>query len=154
MRAALIILQAMRRALPGLGAYYGGRLAAPLLLLAATLCTLLASHERALAQAQTGLEQIVQAPDVNSSDPMLLQADELVYENNNARVTAKGNVEVYYGDYTLLADRIVYDRNANTLAAEGNVRMKDPDGAIITANELTLTDAKGTTQAKFKADGP
>jgi LPS-assembly protein len=140
MRAALIILQAMRRALPGLGAYYGGRLAAPLLLLAATLCTLLASHERALAQAQTGLEQIVQAPDVNSSDPMLLQADELVYENNNARVTAKGNVEVYYGDYTLLADRIVYDRNANTLAAEGNVRMKDPDGAIITANELTLTD--------------
>ena len=140
MRAALIILQAMRRALPGLGASYGGRLAAPLLLLAATLCTLLASHERALAQAQTGLEQIVQAPDVNSSDPMLLQADELVYENNNARVTAKGNVEVYYGDYTLLADRIVYDRNANTLAAEGNVRMKDPDGAIITANELTLTD--------------
>ncbi|WP_158008207.1 LPS-assembly protein LptD [Methyloceanibacter methanicus] len=98
------------------------------------------SHERAHAQAQTGLEQIVRAPDVKSSDPMLLQADELIYENNNARVTAKGNVEVYYGDYTLLADRIVYDRNANTLAAEGNVRMKDPDGAIITANELTLTD--------------
>ena len=63
MRAALIILQAMRRALPGLGASYGAQLAAPLLLLAATLCTLLASNERAQAQAQTGLEQIVQAPD-------------------------------------------------------------------------------------------
>ena len=127
MRAALISLQAMRRALPGLGAYYGGRLAAPLLLLAATLCTLLASHERALAQAQTGLEQIVQAPDVNSSDPKQLQPDEPLKEKNNARDSAKGNVEVYYGDYTLFADRLVYDRHPNTLAAEGKVRMKDPD---------------------------
>ena len=140
MRTALIVLQAMRRVLPGLGASYGARPAVPLLVLAAMLCALLTPHDRAHAQAQTGLEQIVQAPDVKSSDPMLLQADELIYENNNARVTARGNVEVYYGDYTLLADRIVYDRNANTLAAEGNVRMKDPDGAIITANELTLTD--------------
>jgi LPS-assembly protein len=71
---------------------------------------------------------------------MLLQADEMVYDNDNGRVTAKGNVEIYYGNYTLLADKVVYNRNANTLAAEGNVRMKDPDGAVITADQLTLTD--------------
>jgi LPS-assembly protein len=140
MRVNLTVLRTLRRALPGLDASYGRRLSVPALLLAAVLGTLCVSPDRAHAQAQTSLEQIVQAPDVDSSDPMLLQADELIYENNNSRVTARGNVEVYYGDYTLLADRIVYDRSANTLAAEGNVRMKDPDGAVITANELTLTD--------------
>jgi len=144
MRAVTTILTSMRRALPGLGASYappfGPVLGLALTVLVAAACTLLTPHRSAHAQAQTGLEQIVKAPDVNSSDPMLLQADELIYENNNARVTAKGNVEIYYGDYTLLAERVVYDRNANTLAAEGNVRMKDPDGAIISADQLTLTD--------------
>ena len=71
---------------------------------------------------------------------MLLQADEMIYDNENNRVTAKGNVEIYYGNYTLLADQVIYDRNANTLAAQGNVRIKDPDGAIITSNQMTLTD--------------
>ena len=71
---------------------------------------------------------------------MLLQADELIYDNDNARVTAKGNVELYYGNYTLLADRVIYDRSANTLSAEGNVRIKDPDGAVITSDQITLTD--------------
>ena len=77
---------------------------------------------------------------IDSSEPMLLQADEMVYDNDNSKVTAKGNVEIYYGNYTLLADRVVYDRNANTLAAEGNVRIKDPDGAVITSDQITLTD--------------
>ncbi len=145
MRAALTTLQAMRRALPGLGASYGPRLSgaaasSAALLFVAAIGAVSASHDRAYAQAQTGLEQIVKAPNIKSSEPMLLQADELIYENDNARVSAKGNVEVYYGDYTLLAERIVYNRNTNTLAAEGNVRMKDPDGAVITADQLTLTD--------------
>ena len=56
------------------------------------------------------------------------------------RVTAKGNVELYYGNYTLLADRVIYDRSANTLSAEGNVRIKDPAGAVITSDQITLTD--------------
>ena len=71
---------------------------------------------------------------------MLLQADEMIYDNENSKITAKGNVELYYGNYTLLADRVVYDRGSNTLAAEGNVRIKDPDGAVITADHITLTD--------------
>src|SRR3984893_12452562 len=71
---------------------------------------------------------------------MLLQADEMVYDNENSKITAKGNVEIYYGNYTLLADRVVYDRAANTLTAEGNVSIKDPDGAVITADHITLTD--------------
>jgi LPS-assembly protein len=94
----------------------------------------------AYGQAQTPLEQIIQPPKIDSAEPMLLQADEMIYDNDNAKITAKGNVEIYYGNYTLLADRVVYDRNSNTLSAQGNVRIKDPDGAVITSDQITLTD--------------
>ncbi len=71
---------------------------------------------------------------------MLLQADEMIYDNQNDRVTAQGNVEIYYGTYTLLADRVIYDQRSNSLTAEGNVRIKEPDGAVINADRITLTD--------------
>ena len=134
----------MRRAKPGLAASKGrvfARLSRALFacILAAFFAPL-ASWQPAFGQAQTSLEQIVQPPKVDPSEPMLLQADELIYDNDNARVTAKGNVELYYGNYTLLADRVIYDRSANTLSAEGNVRIKDPDGAVITSDQITLTD--------------
>ncbi|MGD9501772.1 MAG: LPS-assembly protein LptD [Methyloceanibacter sp.] len=134
----------MRRAQPGLPASMGGAFArlhrAVFACILAVLFAPLASWQPAFGQAQTSLEQIVQPPKVDPSEPMLLQADELVYDNDNARVTAKGNVELYYGNYTLLADRVIYDRSANTLSAEGNVRIKDPDGAVITSDQITLTD--------------
>lgn len=72
--------------------------------------------------------------------PMLLQADEMVYDNQNNRVTAKGNVEIYHGSYVLTADKVLYNQSTNKLTAEGNVRIKEPDGAIITADRITLTD--------------
>ena len=134
----------MRRAPPGLAASKGrafGRLCGPLLAcIFAAFGVGIVPWQPAFGQAQTPLEQIMQVPKIDKSEPMLLQADEMVYDNNNSRVTAKGNVEIYYGNYTLLADRVVYDRNANTLAAEGNVRIKDPDGAVITSDQITLTD--------------
>jgi LPS-assembly protein len=134
----------LRRALPGLTASMGRAVNCLRVLLIATFFTnfavALAPWQLAFGQAQTSLEQIVQPPKVDTSEPMLLQADEMIYDNENAKITAEGNVELYYGNYTLLADRVVYNRGSNTLAAEGNVRIKDPDGAVITADQITLTD--------------
>jgi LPS-assembly protein len=134
----------LRRALPGLAASKGRPLRVvrwPLLAYAfACFLALLTPWQQAFGQAQTGLEQIIKPPKIESSEPMLLQADQMIYDNDNGRITAKGNVELYYGNYTLLADSVVYDRNANTLTALGNVRIKDPDGAVITADHITLTD--------------
>ena len=135
-----------RRAEPGLAASKGPRLGA--WLRALFVCLLAGSLAfsttlpavAAQKQKQSDLGTILKAPSVDKSEPMLLQADEMIYDNENNRVTAKGNVEIYYGNYTLLADQVIYDRNANTLAAQGNVRIKDPDGAIITSNQMTLTD--------------
>ena len=124
-----------RRTQPGFSASNGHSFTASLGMAAgafgAVLAAVLKPLDAAFAQAQTNLEQIIKPPTVDATEPMLLQADEMIYDNDNARITARGNVEIYYGNYTLLADQIVYNRNANTLAAEGNVRMKDPDGAVI-----------------------
>ena len=144
MAGARTRLIGMRRAPPGLAASKGralGRLRLPLFAWVLTaFAVALAPWQPAFGQAQTSLEQIIQPPKVDSSEPMLLQADEMIYDNENAKITAKGNVEIYYGGYTLLAERVVYDRASNTLAAAGNVRIKDPDGAVITSDHITLTD--------------
>jgi LPS-assembly protein len=143
MARASAILLSIRRALPGLAASNGRPFAWPfgpaLVAAFAAFVALFAPAETAFGQ-DASLSQIVETPKVDKSEPMLLQADEMVYENNNSRISAKGNVEIYYGNYTLLADRVIYNRNTNTLMAEGNVRMKDPDGAVITSDQLTLTD--------------
>jgi LPS-assembly protein len=145
-----------RRAKPGRSASGGGGLNPWVCRLRACLLACLVvfvAHTPAFAQMSgvstkargkgPTIDQIIKVPDFDTtanSDPMLLQADEMVYDNENNRVTAKGNVEIYYGNYTLLAERVVYDRNSNTLTAVGNVRIKDPSGSIITADTMTLTD--------------
>jgi LPS-assembly protein len=145
-------LMTTRRAMPGLAASRGPRFRpwhGTLLSCLMACCFGFAIAGTAFAQAgqtlgqkpfTTDLGKILKPPSMNKSEPMLLQADEMIYDDVNNRVTAKGNVEIYYGNYILLADQVIYDRNANTLAAQGNVRIKDPEGAIITSNQMTLTD--------------
>jgi hypothetical protein len=72
------------------------------------------------------------------ASPMLLQADDLVYDNRGHRVIARGNVEIYQDENVLLADEVIYDKIANTLTAIGNVRLKETDGSVVTAERMTL----------------
>ncbi|WP_319529120.1 LPS assembly protein LptD [uncultured Cohaesibacter sp.] len=46
----------------------------------------------------------------------------------------------YYGPYTLQADKVTYDQASARLVAEGNVRITEPDGNIVTANYVDITD--------------
>jgi LPS-assembly protein len=64
----------------------------------------------------------------------------VINDQQNRRVMAKGHVEVYYNEYVLLCDQLLYDQAAKTLDAIGNVRMKEPDGAVVNADRMTLTD--------------
>jgi LPS-assembly protein len=77
---------------------------------------------------------------LDKSQPLYLQGDELVYDTGGNRVVARGNVEIYYNDYILTADQVVYDQSANTLTAVGNVVLKEPNGNIVRADRYTLTD--------------
>ncbi len=77
---------------------------------------------------------------IDRSQPLYLQADELIYNNRGDSVVARGNVEIYYNDYILTSDEVVYNQSAGTLHAVGNVVLKEPNGNIVRADRYTLTD--------------
>jgi len=78
-------------------------------------------------------------PSANSGQ-MLVQAVEVDYDYNNSRVSAVGNVQMFYNGTTVEADKVIYDQKTKRLQAEGNVRMTDADGKITYANLLDLSD--------------
>jgi LPS-assembly protein len=97
-----------------------------------------AQQQVAGQQLPAGQTTIAKQVAPNKAAPLLLQADDLIYDNRNNRVIARGNVEVYYDDNVLLANEIIYDKSVNTLSAVGNVRLKEADGAVVNAERLLL----------------
>ena len=77
---------------------------------------------------------------VPQGSPVLLEADSLTYDSRTETAIATGNATVYYGDYTIRADKITYDQKTDTVVAYGNVRVTEPDGAVVTADSLELSD--------------
>ena len=78
--------------------------------------------------------------DAGEKPPMLLQAIEIHYDYNNKRVSAVGNVQIYYTGTTVEADQVIYDETTKRLQAEGNVRLTEPDGKITYAEFMDLSD--------------
>jgi LPS-assembly protein len=72
--------------------------------------------------------------------PMLLQATEVQYDYSNKRVSAVGNVQIYYDGSTLEANKVVYDETTKRLQAEGNVRLTEASGTITYAELMNLSD--------------
>jgi LPS-assembly protein len=97
-----------------------------------------AQQQAAGQQARAGETAIAKQVSPAKVSPLLLQADDLIYDNRNNRVIARGNVEIYQDENVLLADEVVYDKSANTLTAVGNVRLKEADGSVVNAERLTL----------------
>jgi len=79
-------------------------------------------------------------PPASSNGQMLVQATEVDYDYNNSRVSAVGNVQMFYNGTSLQADRVIYDQKTKRLHAEGNIRLTDADGKITYANILDLSD--------------
>ena len=77
---------------------------------------------------------------INKAAPLYLQGDELIYDTKGQRVTAKGNVEIYYNNYVLTADKVTYDQAAGKLLLEGNAQIKDANGNIERADRIETTD--------------
>ena len=71
---------------------------------------------------------------------LLVDANEIVYNNDANTVAASGNVELNYGGRTLQADRVVYDRTNGRVQAEGNVRLTEANGTVTTGSRFDLTD--------------
>ena len=79
------------------------------------------------------------APHPNDGQ-MLVQAVEVDYDYNNSRVSAVGNVQMFYNGTSVEADKVIYDQKTKRLHAEGNIRMTDAEGKITYANIMDLSD--------------
>ena len=80
------------------------------------------------------------AKPAGEKSPMLLQATEIHYDTNNKRVSAVGNVQIYYSGTTIEADKVIYDETTHRLQAEGSVRLTEPDGKITYSDLMNLSD--------------
>jgi LPS-assembly protein len=79
-------------------------------------------------------------PPSPSDGQMLVQAVEVDYDYNNSRVSAVGNVQMFYNGTSVEADKVIYDQKTKRLHAEGNIRMTDADGKITYADIMDLSD--------------
>jgi LPS-assembly protein len=79
-------------------------------------------------------------PRVANDGQMLVQAVEVDYDYNNSRVSAVGNVQMFYNGTSVEADKVIYDQKTKRLHAEGNVRMTDAEGKVTYANIMDLSD--------------
>ncbi|MFU0503441.1 LPS-assembly protein LptD [Pseudaminobacter sp. NGMCC 1.201702] len=80
------------------------------------------------------------AESVPAGSQMLLEADTLVYDNDQNTVTAVGGVQIDYGGNRLVAQRVAYDRKTSRLIASGNVEIIDSSGTKIYSDEIDITD--------------
>ena len=76
----------------------------------------------------------------NNDGRMLVQAVEVDYDYNNQRVSAVGNVQMFYNGTSVEADKVIYDQKTKRLHAEGNIRLTDAEGKVTYANIMDLSD--------------
>lgn len=80
-----------------------------------------------------------QVDDIRLSDErIVLQADEVTYDQDRGVVIATGNVEISQGTRVLLADRVTYNQRTDTVTASGNIVLREPSGDVIFADYLEL----------------
>ncbi len=75
-----------------------------------------------------------------TNEQMLVRANEINYDYANDRVSAAGNVQIYYSGTTLEADRVIYDQKTKRVHAEGNVRLSESNGRITYGEIINLSD--------------
>ena len=92
-----------------------------------------------IAQAATQLGRPAPKP-APQENQVLLQADEIVYDDEHKTVSAVGHVEIVDQGRTLLAERVDYDQNTDTVTAKGHVSLTDARGNVAFADHMVLTD--------------
>lgn len=80
--------------------------------------------------ARTSLEQL----------PVVLNADEITYDQELDIVTARGNVEIVQDRRVLRADTVSYNRRADLITASGNITLTEPTGDVLFADYIEISD--------------
>lgn len=109
-------------------------------LLGAAAVVVLSLAAPSLTSAQTLNDRIAAKSKNNKQSRMLVDAREVVYDRDNDRVSAVGDVQIYYQGRVLEADRVTYDRKNKRVYAEGNARLTEADGTKSYGTRFDLTD--------------
>ena len=72
--------------------------------------------------------------------PVLLQADQVVYDGDNQTVAAVGHVEIVDDGRILDADNVTYNQKTDQVTANGHVSVTDAKGNVAFADHVVLTD--------------
>ncbi len=106
----------------------------------ALLLVLSLAHAQAQTPSLPGQRALPAASGDKAKDRMLIEAKQLVYNNDKNTVEAVGNVQIFYQGRTLEADRVIYNRQTKRVSAEGNARMTEINGQLFTGSRFDLTD--------------
>ena len=79
-------------------------------------------------------------PDNAPPARMVVEAKELVNDEDKDTITANGDVQIYYNGRFLRADHVVYDRKTARVFAEGHATLTETDGSVIHAERFDFTD--------------
>jgi LPS-assembly protein len=77
---------------------------------------------------------------ISPNAQMLLEADELIYNQDVKTISAVGGVRIEYDGNRLVAKKVTYNQTTGRLLAEGNVEIIQPDGNRIYADKIDVTD--------------
>lgn len=79
-------------------------------------------------------------PNIPDDAKLLLASNELIYNNDNDTVLARGAVQINYAGYKLVAREVEYDQKTGRLKARGNIELIEPTGNRIYGDEMDLSD--------------
>nr|WP_246588309.1 LPS-assembly protein LptD [Bartonella raoultii] len=75
----------------------------------------------------------------NPISPLLLSADELIYNHDENTVSAQGNVQIEYDGNKVFAQKVTYNQKTGRIIAQGNVEVVQKDGNKIYSNQIDMT---------------
>ncbi len=90
--------------------------------------------KRNLTDVMPSTQQIQEEPDI------YFEADELISDDKNKILEAKGNVIVKRANLTLYTDKLVYEQLTDNITAIGNVRLEEESGHVVYADKVNLAD--------------
>lgn len=93
-----------------------------------------------VALALVGVTPASPAELAPTSGLVVIQADELRYDDELGLVVAAGHVEIAQGERVLLADTVSYNQRADVVTASGNVVLLEPSGEVLFADYVELAD--------------
>lgn len=73
-------------------------------------------------------------------EPIDFSANEMINDEKNSTIIAKGDVEIKYNGMRLTTDKLVYNQDKDTIIARGKTVLYTADGAVINSTHVDLAE--------------